>query len=208
MANKLYRGDLPADLSFGPSVAIDTETMGLQPHRDRLCLVQLSAGDGNAHLVQIPRGQMPRGPYKAPRLAALLADPKVLKLFHFGRFDIAMLEHALGVRCEPVYCTKIAAKLTRTFTDRFGLKDLCKELLGVDLSKQQQTSDWGADTLSEEQLNYAASDVLHLHALKAKLDALLEREGRTELAQAAFRFLPSRARLDLAGWPDADIFEH
>ena len=203
MANKLYRGDLPADLSLGPVVAIDTETMGLNPHRDRLCLVQLSGGDGNAHLVQIPKG-----PSKAPRLAALLADPKVLKLFHFGRFDIAVLEHALGVRCEPVYCTKIAAKLTRTFTDRWGLKDLCKELLGVDLSKQQQTSDWGADTLSEEQLNYAASDVLHLHALKTKLDALLEREGRTELAQAAFCFLPSRARLDLAGWPEIDIFEH
>jgi ribonuclease D len=203
MANKLYRGDLPADLSFGPVVAIDTETMGLNPHRDRLCLVQLSGGDGNAHLVQIPKG-----PAKAPRLAALLADPKVLKLFHFGRFDIAVLEHALGVRCEPVYCTKIAAKLVRTFTDRWGLKDLCKELLGVDLSKQQQTSDWGADTLSDEQLNYAASDVLYLHGLKAKLDALLEREGRTELAQAAFRFLPTRARLDLAGWPEIDIFEH
>jgi ribonuclease D len=203
MAISLHRGDLPADLSFGPSVAIDTETMGLNPHRDRLCLVQLSAGDG-----QIPRGQMPRGPHKAPRLAALLADPKVLKLFHFGRFDIAVLEHALGGRCEPVYCTKIAARLTRTFTDRFGLKDLCKELLGVDLSKQQQTSDWGADSLSEEQLAYAASDVLYLHALKAKLDALLEREGRSELAQAAFRFLPTRARLDVAGWPDIDIFEH
>jgi len=203
MAISLHRGDLPADLSFGPSVAIDTETMGLNPHRDRLCLVQLSAGDGNAHLVQ-----MPRGPLKAPRLTALLADPKVLKLFHFGRFDIAMLEHALGARCEPVYCTKIAARLTRTFTDRFGLKDLCKELLGVDLSKQQQTSDWGADSLSDEQLAYAASDVLYLHALKAKLDALLEREGRTELAAAAFRFLPTRARLDVAGWPDIDIFEH
>jgi ribonuclease D len=199
----LHRGDLPADLSLGAVVAVDTETMGLNPHRDRLCLVQLSAGDGNAHLVQIPRG-----PAKAPRLAALLADPKVLKLFHFGRFDIAMLEHALGVRCEPVYCTKIAARLVRTFTDRWGLKDLCKELLGVDLSKQQQTSDWGADTLSEEQLAYAASDVLHLHALRAKLDALLAREGRTELAEAAFRFLPTRARLDLAGWPDVDIFEH
>jgi ribonuclease D len=203
MANKLYRGDLPADLSLGPVVAIDTETMGLNPHRDRLCLVQLSGGDGNAHLVQIPKG-----PAKAPRLAALLADPNVLKLFHFGRFDIAVLEHALGVRCEPVYCTKIAARLTRTFTDRWGLKDLCKELLGVDLSKQQQTSDWGADVLSEEQLNYAASDVLHLHALRTKLDALLEREGRTELAQAAFRFLPTRARLDLAGWAEVDIFEH
>jgi ribonuclease D len=203
MAISLHRGDLPADLSFGSSVAIDTETMGLNPHRDRLCLVQLSAGDGNAHLVQLPNG-----PLKAPRLASLVADPKVLKLFHFGRFDIAVLEHALGVRCEPVYCTKIAARLTRTFTDRWGLKDLCKELLGVDLSKQQQTSDWGADKLSDEQLAYAASDVLHLHALKAKLDALLEREGRTELARAAFQFLPSRARLDLAGWPEVDIFEH
>lgn len=203
MAIKLYRGDLPADLSFGPVVAIDTETMGLNPHRDRLCLVQLSAGDGNAHLVQIPKG-----PAKAPRLAALIADPKVLKLFHFGRFDIAVLEHALGVRCEPVYCTKIAAKLVRTFTDRYGLKDLCKDLLGVDLSKQQQTSDWGSEVLSEEQMTYAASDVLHLHSLKAKLDALLEREGRTELAQAAFRFLPTRARLDVAGWSDTDIFAH
>ena len=203
MVNKLYRGDLPADLSFGPVVAIDTETMGLNPHRDRLCLVQLSAGDGNAHLVQ-----MPKGPHNAPRLAALLSDPKVLKLFHFGRFDIAVLEHALGVKCEPVWCTKIAAKLTRTFTDRFGLKDLCRDLLGVEISKQQQSSDWGADTLSEEQLTYAASDVLYLHALKAKLDALLEREGRTELAEAAFAFLPARARLDLAGWPDTDIFAH
>jgi ribonuclease D len=203
MAIKLYRGDLPADLSFGPIVAIDTETMGLNPHRDRLCLVQLSAGDGNAHLVQIPKGQV-----KAPRLAALIADPKVLKLFHFGRFDIAVLEHALGVHCEPVYCTKIAAKLTRTFTDRYGLKDLCRDLLGVELSKQQQTSDWGSDVLSEEQMTYAASDVLHLHALKTKLDALLEREGRTDLAQAAFRFLPARARLDVAGWPDVDIFAH
>ena len=203
MAITLHRGDLPADLSFGPCVAIDTETMGLNPHRDRLCLVQLSAGDGDAHLVQIPRG-----PVTAPRLAALIADPAVLKLFHFGRFDIAVLEHALGVRCEPVYCTKIAAKLVRTFTDRWGLRDLCKELLGVEISKQQQTSDWGAERLSDEQLAYAASDVLHLHALKARLDVLLEREGRTELAQAAFRFLPSRARLDIAGWPEVDIFAH
>jgi ribonuclease D len=203
MAISLHRGDLPADLSFGRVVAVDTETMGLNPHRDRLCLVQLSAGDGDAHLIQ-----MPRGPYQAPRLAALLADPNVLKLFHFGRFDIAVLEHALGIRCEPVYCTKIAAKLTRTFTDRFGLKDLCRELLGVDLSKQQQTSDWGADSLTDEQLAYAASDVLHLHALKARLDQLLAREGRTELAAAAFQFLPTRARLDLAGWPEVDIFEH
>ena len=207
MAISLHRGDLPADLSFGPIVGIDTETMGLNPHRDRLCLVQLSAGDGNAHLVQIPRGSA-KGAAKAPRLAALIADPKVLKLFHFGRFDIAVLEHALGVRCEPVYCTKIAARLTRTFTDRFGLKELCRELLGVDLSKQQQTSDWGADSLTEEQLAYAASDVLHLHALKTKLDLLLEREGRRELADAAFQFLPTRARLDLAGWPELDIFAH
>jgi ribonuclease D len=152
--------------------------------------------------------QIPRGPVQAPHLSALLADPQVLKLFHFGRFDIAVLEHALGIRCEPVYCTKIAAKLARTFTDRFGLKDLCKELLGVELSKQQQTSDWGAETLSDEQLGYAAADVLHLHALKAKLDALLAREGRVELAKAAFQFLPTRARLDLAGWPEVDIFEH
>lgn len=203
MAIKLHRGDLPIDVSFGSSVAVDTETMGLNPHRDRLCLVQLSGGDGNAHLVQ-----MPRGPYHAPRLAALLADPGVLKLFHFGRFDIAVLEHALKVRCEPVYCTKIAARLVRTFTDRYGLKDLCRDLLGVDLSKQQQTSDWGAETLTDEQMNYAASDVLHLHALRAKLDAMLVREGRTELAQAAFSFLPTRARLDIAGWPDVDIFAH
>ena len=203
MTITLHHGDLPADVSFGATVAIDTETMGLNPHRDRLCLVQLSGGDGNAHLVK-----MARGPYKAPRLAALLADPKVLKLFHFGRFDIAVLEHALGVKCEPVYCTKIAAKLTRTFTDRYGLKNLCQEILGVDLSKQQQTSDWGAETLSEEQMAYAASDVLYLHALKSKLDAMLEREGRTELAQAAFRFLPTRARLDIAGWPEIDIFAH
>ncbi|CAN5707304.1 ribonuclease D [soil metagenome] len=203
MAIKLHRGDLPADVTFGAAVAIDTETMGLNPHRDRLCLVQLSGGDGNAHLVQ-----MPRGLYQAPRLSALLADPKVLKLFHFGRFDIAVLEHALKVRCEPVYCTKIAAKLVRTFTDRYGLKDLCRDLLGVDLSKQQQTSDWGAETLTDEQMTYAASDVLHLHALKAKLDAMLMREGRTELAQAAFAFLPTRARLDIAGWPDTDIFAH
>lgn len=203
MTIKLYKGDLPAGLDLGPVVAIDTETMGLNPHRDRLCLVQMSGGDGHAHLVQFAKG-----PIRAPRLAAMLADPKVLKLFHFGRFDIAMLEHHLGVACEPVYCTKIAARLVRTFTDRFGLKDLCKELLGVDLSKQQQTSDWGAETLSEEQMTYAASDVLHLHALKAKLDVLLEREGRTALARACFQFLPTRARLDVAGWPEFDIFAH
>ena len=203
MTIRQHRGDLPDLSRYSGPVAIDTETMGLNPHRDRLCLVQLSAGDGNAHLVQ-----MPRGPYQAPRLTALLADANVLKLFHFGRFDIAVLEHALKVRCEPVWCTKIAAKLVRTFTDRYGLKDLCKDLLGVDLSKQQQTSDWGADVLSDEQMTYAASDVLHLHALKTKLDGLLEREGRTDLAQAAFRFLPTRARLDLAGWPETDIFAH
>ena len=203
MTIKLYKGDLPAGLDLGPVVAIDTETMGLNPHRDRLCLAQMSSGDGHVHLVQFAKG-----PIQAPRLAAMLADPKVLKLFHFGRFDIAMLEHHLGVACEPVYCTKIAARLVRTFTDRFGLKDLCKELLGVDLSKQQQTSDWGAETLSEEQMTYAASDVLHLHALKAKLDALLEREGRTALARACFQFLPTRARLDVAGWPEFDIFAH
>lgn len=203
MAIHLHRGDLPADLDLGLVVAIDTETMGLNPHRDRLCLAQLSSGDGNAHLVQFPRGA-----HHAPNLKALLADPNTLKLFHFGRFDIAVLEHALGGVCEPVYCTKIAARLVRTFTDRFGLKDLCKELLGVDLSKQQQTSDWGADTLTNEQMAYAASDVLYLHALKAKLDALLEREERGALAEAAFRFLPTRARLDIAGWPELDIFAH
>ena len=204
MAITLHRGDLPAGLSFGSSVAIDTETMGLNPHRDRLCVVQLSAGDGNAHLVQ-----MPRGPYAAPRLAALLADTSVLKLFHFGRFDIAVLEHALGIRCEPVYCTKIAAKMVRTFTDRHGLKYLLQDLVGVDVSKQQQTSDWGAPALSEAQLDYAASDVLYLHRLKAELDARLAREGRTALAQACFDFLPVRAELDLLGWDDtADIFTH
>ena len=203
MTIHLHSGDLPAGLDLGPVVAIDTETMGLVPHRDRLCLVQLSAGDGDAHLVQIARGQR-----QAPNLARMIADPAVLKLFHFGRFDIAVLEHTLGVLASPVYCTKIAARLTRTFTDRFGLKDLCKELIGVDLSQQQQSSDWGADTLTREQMEYAASDVLHLHALKAKLDVLLAREGRTELAEAAFRFLPWRARLDLAGWPETDLFAH
>ena len=203
MSIHLHRGDLPPEINFSGVVAIDTETMGLHPHRDRLCLVQLSAGDGVCHLVQFATDQ-----YEAPRLRALLTDPAVLKLFHFGRFDIAVMRHYLGVLAAPVYCTKIASKLVRTFTDRHGLKDLCKELLGVDLSKQQQTSDWGADSLSDEQLAYAASDVFHLHALKTKLDALLAREGRTELAQAAFQFLPSRARLDLAGWPEVDIFEH
>jgi ribonuclease D len=203
MAHLLYQGDLPADLKLGPTVAVDTETMGLDPARDRLCLVQLSSGDGNAHIVQI----LPGGP-EPVRLKALLADAAILKIFHFARFDLAMIERYLGVTCAPVYCTKIAAKMVRTFTDRHGLKDLCKELLDVDLSKQQQTSDWGAPELSNEQLKYAASDVLHLHRLREALDALLEREGRTELAAACFGFLPHRARLDLMGWDDPDIFNH
>jgi ribonuclease D len=187
MTNHLHRGDLPDGLDLGPVVAIDSETMGLNPHRDRLCVVQLSSGDGDAHLVQFARGQ-----YNAPNLAALLADPNRLKLFHFARFDIAVMRHYLGVVTQPVYCTKIAARLVRTYTDRYGLKDLCKEMLGVEISKQQQSSDWGADTLTEEQIAYAASDVLHLHKLKAKLDVMLQREGRMALAEAAFRFLPAR----------------
>jgi ribonuclease D len=200
----LYKTDLPDGLDLGPVVAIDTETMGLDPRRDRLCLVQLSSGDGNAHLVQIARGQR-----RAPNLERLLKNPKVLKLFHFGRFDIAALKAAFGVTCQPVYCTKIAAKLTRTFTDRHGLKYLLQELLGVDVSKQQQTSDWGAEVLSEAQQDYAASDVLYLHRLKAELDARLDREGRTALAQACYRFLPVRAELDLLGWgDDTDVFAH
>jgi ribonuclease D len=199
----LHRGDLPDDIQLTGVVAIDTETMGLNPHRDRLCLVQLSAGDGVCHLVQFAAGQ-----YAAPRLRALLTDPAVLKLFHFARFDIAALQQHLGVVTAPVYCTKIASKLVRTFTDRHGLKDLCKELLGVDLSKQQQTSDWGAVELTAEQLAYAASDVLHLHALWAKLEALLIREGRLHLADACFAFLQTRARLDLLGYQEPDIFAH
>ncbi len=204
MTIHLHRGDLPDGLGFGSSVAIDTEAMGLNPHRDRLCVAQLSAGDGTAHLVQFQRGS-----YDAPNLKALLANPNVLKIFHFGRFDIALLAQYLGVYARPVYCTKIAAKLTRTYTDRHGLKDLCRELLGVELSKQQQTSDWGQAELTPEQQSYAASDVLHLHALKARLDVLLEREGRTDLAAECFRFLPARAELDLNGWLDAvDVFNH
>jgi ribonuclease D len=203
MSHRLHHDDLPDGIAFGSAVAIDTEAMGLNPHRDRLCLVQLSGGDGNAHLVQFAPGN-----YEAPRLRRLLADPTVLKLFHFARFDIAMLYHYLGVMAEPIYCTKIASRLTRTFTDRHGLRDLCKDLLGVDLSKQQQSSDWGAASLTEEQLRYAASDVLHLHALRARLDAMLAREGRTELARSCFDFLPARALLDLAGWPEQDIFAH
>ncbi len=204
MTVTVHSNDLPRDTDFGSAVAIDTETLGLKPHRDRLCVVQLSAGDGNAHLVQFERGC-----YSAPNLKALLADPGILKIFHFGRFDIAVMKHYLGVTASPVYCTKIAAKLVRTFTDRHGLKDLCRELLGVEISKQQQTSDWGQAVLTPEQLSYAASDVLHLHALKAKLDALLEREDRTGLAKACFDFLPFRAELDLKGWSeDSDVFNH
>lgn len=203
MAITLHRGDLPAGLSFGQSVAIDSETMGLNPHRDRLCLIQLSAGDGNCHMVQFAADQ-----YAAPNLKALLQDQSVLKLFHFARFDLAVIRHYLGIDCTPVYCTKIASKLVRTFTDRHGLKDICRDLLGVELSKQQQSSDWGAPDLTQEQMNYAASDVLHLHALKRRLDDMLAREGRTELAAACYRFLPARARLDLEGWPDIDIFSH
>ena len=203
MSIHLHRGDLPNDVVFSGSVAIDTEAMGLHPHRDRLCLVQLSAGDGVCHLVQFAPGQ-----YDAPNLRALLADPAVLKLFHFARFDVALLQHYLSVLTRPVYCTKIASKLTRTFTDRHGLKDLCKELLGVEVSKQQQSSDWGAEELSDEQLRYAASDVLHLHALRTRLDEMLAREGRRELAAECFAFLPTRALLDLAGWAEQDIFEH
>ncbi len=203
MTHRLYRGDLPDGVGFGDAVAIDTEAMGLNPHRDRLCLVQLSAGDGDAHLVQLKAGC-----YDAPNLRRLLADPGVLKLFHFARFDIAILYHYLGVMPQPLYCTKIASRLVRTFTDRHGLRDLCKDLLGVDLKKEQQSSDWGAANLTEEQLRYAASDVLHLHALRARLDEMLGREGRTELARCCFEFLPARALLDLAGWAEQDIFAH
>jgi len=203
MAVTLHRGDLPADLDFGASVAVDTETMGLNPERDQLCVVQLSAGDGNAHIVQLDRGT-----YNAPNLRALMADQNVLKIFHFARFDVAMLQRYLGVVTSPVYCTKVASKLVRTYTDRHGLKDLVKELANVDLSKQQQSSDWGARDLTEAQLAYAASDVLYLHEVKAVLDGMLAREGRTELAKACFAFLPVRAALDLAGWPEEDIFAH
>ena len=200
---ELYQGDLPQGRFAGARVvAIDTETLGLNPYRDRLCLVQLSAGDGRAALVQL------NGDYQAPELKRLLADENVLKLFHFGRFDMAVLKHYFGVMARPVYCTKIASKLARTFTDRHGLKDLCRELLGIDLSKQQQSSDWGAPELTQEQLNYAASDVLHLHALREKLDAMLRREGREGLARACFEFLPVRAELDLAGWSEIDPFAH
>jgi ribonuclease D len=200
---KLHKNDLPAGVGFGASVAVDTETMGLRPHRDRLCLVQLSAGDGTAHLVQLDGRD-----WSAPNLKTLLADPVVLKIFHFARFDVGMLQQYLGVTTGPIYCTKIASKLARTYTDRHGLKDLCSELLGADLSKQQQSSDWGADKLTDQQRHYAASDVLYLHALKAKLDAMLQREGRAAVAEACFQFVATRARLDLAGFEDTDIFAH
>ena len=204
----LHRHDLPDGLSLGPVVAVDTETMGLRPHRDRLCLVQLSSGDGHAHLVQlVPPALGGRG-FDCPNLTRMMADPGTVKLMHFARFDVAALQHSLGITVGPVRCTKIAAKLIRTFTDRHGLKDLCKELLGVDLSKQQQTSDWGAVELTSEQLAYAASDVLYLHRLWEKLDALLVREGRRELAEACFNFLPTRGRLDLLGYEDPDVFAH
>lgn len=203
MSITLHKGDIPSGLSFGKSVAIDTETMGLNPARDRLCLIQLSAGDGTVHLVQFAPGQ-----YDAPNLKAMLSDRNIEKIYHFARFDVTSIKAYLGVDATPVYCTKIASRLARTFTDRHSLKELCKELLGIEMSKQQQSSDWGAATLSSEQLAYAASDVLHLHKIKNKLDIMLEREGRTHLAKAAFDFLPSRAALDLGGWPDVDIFAH
>jgi len=203
VANHLYQGDLPDGLDLGPVVAIDCETMGLNPVRDRLCLVQMSAGDGDCHMIQVRPGQD-----AAPNLVRMLEDPQVLKLFHFGRFDIAAMLNAFGATARPVYCTKIASKLIRTYTDRHGLKYLLQELVGVDISKQQQQSDWGAEELSSAQLDYAASDVLYLHRLRDALDARLAREGRVDLAQACFDFLPTRAALDLAGWADADIFSH
>jgi ribonuclease D len=203
MTIRLHRGDLPDLSRYTSSVAIDTETMGLHPHRDRLCVVQMSNGDGSADVVQIPKDHT-----DAPNLKALLADPKILKIFHFARFDLAALYNAFGVMPTPVYCTKIASRLTRTYTDRHGLKDLVREVLNIDLSKQQQSSDWGAQALSEAQLSYAASDVLHLHGLRERLDVMLAREGRTGLAQACFEFLPTRAKLDLDGWEAEDIFAH
>lgn len=203
MANFLYQNDLPDDLDLGAIVAIDCEAMGLNPHRDRLCLIQMSGGDGNCHLVQVAKGQT-----DAPNLCKMLQNPDVLKLFHYGRFDIAALLHTFGTLAAPVYCTKIASKLVRTFTDRHGLKTLVQDMLGTDISKHQQQSDWGAAELSNAQLDYAASDVLYLHKLRDALDVMLAREGRADMAQACFDFLPMRARLDLAGWPDQDIFSH
>jgi ribonuclease D len=202
MTARLHRGDLPADYDPGTAIAVDTETLGLNPHRDRLCVVQISRGDGDADLVQVA----PDDP--APNLVRVLGDPGVVKIFHFARFDVAVLLHRFGIVPGPVYCTKIASKLVRTYTDRHGLKDLARELLGIDLSKGQQSSDWGADTLTGAQLDYAASDVLHLHAMRERLDAMLAREGRSELAEACFAFLPTRAKLDLAGWAETDIFAH
>ncbi|PYF02391.1 ribonuclease D [Rhodopseudomonas faecalis] len=203
MTVRLHRGDLPDLSRYTDSVAIDTETMGLNPHRDRLCVVQLSNGDGTADVVQIPLGHT-----EAPNLTKLLADPSVTKIFHFARFDLTALNKTFGVMPQPVYCTKIASRLTRTYTDRHGLKDLVREVLGIDLSKQQQSSDWGAQNLTDAQLAYAASDVLHLHALRERLDTMLAREGRTALARACFEFLPVRSMLDLSGWEDEDIFAH
>ena len=203
MTNYLHKGDLPKEISFGTSVAIDTETMGLNPVRDRLCLVQLSAGDGDSHLVQFDVGK-----HTAPRLTALMKDADIVKIFHYGRFDIAMLRYYLGVLAGPVYCTKIASMLARTYTDHHGLRDLCKDLLGIDISKQQQSSDWGAKELTKDQLEYAANDVLHLHLLRETLDDMLAREHRSHLATAAFAFLPIRAELDLAGWGGLDLFAH
>lgn len=203
MAIEVHQGDLPADLDFGASIAVDTETMGLNPARDRLCVLQISEGDGNSHLVQFGPDE-----FTAPNLLSLLTDPGITKIFHFARFDIAAIRQHLNVLCAPVYCTKIASRLARTYTDRHGLKDLCRELLKVDLNKQQQSSDWGAETLSKEQLQYAAADVLYLHDLKRVLDAMLEREGRMHFAKACFAFLPVRAELDLAGWSGEDLFAH
>lgn len=203
MAIKLYKGDLPTGLDFGTSVAVDTETLGLVPRRDKLCLVQLSAGDGNAHLVQVDRAS-----YDAPNLKALFADAGITKIFHYARFDVAVIKYYLGVDVTPIYCTKIASKLTRTYTDRHGLKDLVKELLGIELNKQQQSSDWGAHMLSDSQKQYAAQDVLYLHELKARLDQMLAREGREAVARACFDFVPTRAALDLSGWTEEDVFAH
>jgi ribonuclease D len=203
MAIKLYKGDLPAGLDFGSSVAVDTETLGLVPRRDKLCLVQLSSGDGNAHLVQLDRSS-----YDAPNLKALFANPAITKIFHYARFDVAVIRQYLGVETAPLYCTKIASKLTRTYTDRHGLKDLVKELLGIELNKQQQSSDWGAHMLSDAQKQYAAQDVIYLHELKSRLDQMLAREGREAMAQACFGFIPTRAALDLQGWTEEDVFAH
>jgi ribonuclease D len=203
MTIRLHRGDLPDLSAYKGAVAIDTETMGLDPHRDRLCVVQLSPGDGSADVIQIGAGQT-----RAPNLERLLTDKSIVKLFHFARFDLAILAKTFGVMPEPVYCTKIASRLVRTYTDKHGLKDLTREILGIDLSKQQQSSDWGADALTDAQVAYAASDVLHLHALRDRLNVMLAREGRSDLAAACFAFLPQRARLDLAGWAEQDIFSH